>query len=96
MIALLVSGAVFFGGVGAVSAAQRDLTRPIQSSEAKAPPQAPRNATPLAPGGAAGIKQAQGGGSNDWLLIGGGLLVGVGIIVLVGGGNDDAPSTGTN
>jgi hypothetical protein len=94
-MALLVSGAISFGSVGAAFAAQGDPATPVQT----VPQQGARNSLPLAPGGAAGIKQAQGAGSSDWLLIGGSILIGVGILVLVSGGadNDSSPPTsGTN
>jgi len=92
LMALLVSSAVVIGGVGMASAAQGDPVKPVQTSVAKA---ATKNTAPLAPGGAAGIQQAQGSSSNDWLLIGGSILAGVGILLLVsGGGDEDAvPST---
>jgi len=86
----LVSGAIAFGGLEPASAAQ---------DAKKAPSQASRNAMPLAPGGAAGIRQAQGSSTNDWILIGGGILIAAGILVLVGAGNGDDTSsttTGTN
>lgn len=90
-----VSAAVLFGGVSTASA-QSGLV----SSGTKAPQSASKNAGPLPPGNAAGIRQAQGSSTNDWILIGGGILVGAGILVLVaGGGNDNstpATTTGTN
>ena len=89
LIVALVSSAVAFGSVGTASAAQ---------ASSKAAPQTHQNTAPLAPGGAAGIKQAQGASSNDWILIGGGIVVAAGILILVaGGGNDDSnPTTGSN
>ena len=97
LIVALVSSAVAFGSVGPASAAQ-DPAKSVSSSGAKAASQAPRNASPLAPGGAAGVQRAQGSSTNDWILIGGGIVVAAGILILVagGGGDDSGPTTGSN
>jgi hypothetical protein len=95
-MALCVSGAVAFGGVGVASATQGAKSVPTVATSM--PQKVSRNSAPLAPGGAAGIQQAQGGVSNNTLLIGGSILAGVAILILVGSGDGDSssPSTGTN
>jgi hypothetical protein len=98
LMVALISSAVAFGSVGTAAAAQGGPAKPAQSSTTKAPAQATRNATPLPPGGAAGIQRAQGANSNDWILIGGGIAIAAGILFLVAGGGDDdsSPTTGSN
>jgi hypothetical protein len=90
---LLLSSAVSLGGMAAVHAAPKAMGTP--GAETK---QAQRNQLPLAPGRAAGIKQAQGAASSsDWYLIGGTVVIGAGILLLVsGGGDEDTTATGTN
>jgi hypothetical protein len=100
LTALVVSVAVAFSSVGAASAGQGELAKPGQASGTRAPQQSSKNATPLPPGPAAGIQQAQGAaGANDWILIVGGIAISTGILVLVAGGGDEdssPPTTGTN
>lgn len=96
MLITLIICAVSIGSAGASQLSQPHPAKSLQGSSAPMARQAPRNATPLPPGGAAGIQQAQGAGTNDWILIGGGIVVGAGILLLVsGGGGDDDPSPPT-
>ena len=50
---------------------------------------ADRNSTPLPPGGAAGIRQAQGNGETIWTIIGLGFLGGV-VLAMIFVGNDES------
>jgi hypothetical protein len=58
------------------------------------------NLMPLAPGGAAGIKQAQGTGERIWNIVGIAFIVGVAVAMVVVDGDDPksptAPTTGSN
>ena len=95
LITLIICG-VSLGSAGAAQLSQPHAAKSLQGSAAPMLREAPRNATPLPAGGAAGIQQAQGAGENDWLLIGGGIVVAAGILLLVaGGGGDDDPSPPT-
>ena len=90
LMAMLVSSALAFGSVttSAWSATDSAGATPTQ------------NSSPLPPGGAAGIKEAQGIENSPWLGLG--IVAGIVIIawVLLDDGDDDdddeAPSTGTN
>ena len=90
MVALLVSSAVLIGGMNAALAqgASPQPAGTAVSTTAKAG----GNSTPLPPGGAAGIRQAQGGGDTVWHIIGLGFLGGVVLaMILVGNDEDDEP-----
>ena len=96
MVALLVSSAVLVGGMNA-ALAQGVSPQPAGtavSTNAKAD----GNSTPLPPGGAAGIRQAQGGGDTVWHIIGLGFLGGVVLaMIFVGNDEDDEiPATTTS
>jgi hypothetical protein len=101
MVALLVSGAVLIGGMNAAlaQAASAQPANPASSVSAAPDAKADRNATPLPPGGAAGIRQAQGGGETIWNIIGLGFLGGVVLaMIFVGNDEDDeeVPTTTTS
>jgi hypothetical protein len=99
MVALLVSGAVLIGGMNAALAqgasAQPAGTSSISTTQNA---KADSNSTPLPPGGAAGIRQAQGGGETVWNIIGLGFLGAVVLaMIFVGNDEDDeTPSTTTS
>ena len=97
MVALLVSSAVLVGSMNAALAqgASPQPAGTAVSTNAKAD----RNSTPLPPGGAAGIRQAQGGGDTVWHIIGLGFLGGVVLaMIFVGNDEDDeeVPTTTTS
>jgi len=99
MVALLVAGAVLIGGTNAAVAqaasAQSGDTAISTTHNAKADV----NSSPLPPGGAAGIRQAQGGGETAWHIIGLGFLGGV-VLAMIFVGNDESddetPTTTTS
>jgi hypothetical protein len=90
MVALLVSGAVLIGGMNAAlaqAASPQPANRAISTK-------ADGNPTPLPPGGAAGIRQAQGGGDTAWHIVGLGFLGGV-VLAMIFVGNDEDDETPT-
>jgi hypothetical protein len=96
MVALFVSGAVLIGGMNA-ALAQGASAQPASTATTHTA-KADGNSTPLPPGGAAGIRQAQGGGETVWNIIGLGFLGGVVLaMIFVGNDEDDEiPSTTTS
>lgn len=93
LFALLVSGALAFGAMSPASA-QSDIAN--QTSTVPARTAAPTLNTPLAPGAAAGIKQAQGAQRNRiWNFAPFGVVGGLALLVVLTGGDDDDSSTTT-
>ena len=95
LMAMLVSSALVLGSVSTSAWAATDTvgaTQAVQTSDS------PKNFSPLPPGGAAGIKEAQGIENSPWLGLG--IVAGIVIIAWVLLDDDDedeeAPSTGTN
>jgi hypothetical protein len=89
---LLVSS-VFVSGLSAASA-QSDLAR----RGSPVPPRVPVSAIsgPLTPGGAAGIKQAQGAERNRiWNYVPFGVVGGLALLVVLATGDDDDEATTT-
>ena len=85
LTALFVAGAIVFGNIGANASTASASASASRSTAAK-------NAPPLKPGGAAGIRQAQGIEDVDvWIIAG--LALGAIIWVLVGNDNDGSDST---
>jgi hypothetical protein len=93
MVALLVSSAVLVGGINAALAqgASPQPAGTAVSTNAKAD----GNSTPLPPGGAAGIRQAQGGGDTVWHIIGLGFLGGVVLAMIFVGNDEDGETVAT-
>jgi peptidoglycan/LPS O-acetylase OafA/YrhL len=92
VFALLVSGLLAFSGLTA-AAAQEPAAAPSTRAAA------PIGAGPLAPGGAAGIKQAQAQRSDLRNFIPFAVVGGLAILVVVSGDDDDdstTTTTGTN
>jgi len=92
VFALLVSGTLAFCGFSSASA-QEPTTTPAARAVA------PTGAGPLAPGGAAGIKQAQAQRSNLRNFIPLAVVSGLALLVVVTGNDDDdstTTTTGTN
>ena len=88
-LALLVASMMVLG-TNAGAWAQSPHVEPAKSVPAKPP----GNPTPLAPGGAAGIKQAQGSGERIWNIVGIAFIVGVGVAMIVIDGDDpEIPAT---
>lgn len=92
MVALLVSGAVWVGGMNA-ALAQAGSAQPENKAPSISAVQT-GNSTPLPPGGAAGIRQAQGGGETVWNIIGLGFLGAV-VLAMIFVGNDEGPDAVT-
>ena len=111
-MALLVSSAMVLGSISSsVSAqsnaaqgdpAQLNVLKQDQATADKPAPDKAKNVSPLAPGGAAGIQNAQGNnddGRRELFLVGGGILAAGLILLLVaggGGGGHSTPTTGTH
>ena len=90
LMAMLVSSAMVFGSVSTSAWSATDSTvqpQVVQTSDAV------KNQSPLPPGGAAGIKQAQGFEDSPWLGLG--LVAAVVIIawILLDDDEDDDDST---
>jgi hypothetical protein len=88
MVALLVSSAVLVGGMNA-ALAQGASAQPASTAMST---KADGNSTPLPPGGAAGIRQAQGGGETIWNIVGLSFLGGV-VLAMIFVGNDEDDET---
>jgi hypothetical protein len=91
---LLVSGAVLVGSMNA-ALAQQASSQPASTTLSAVQN---GNSTPLSPGGAAGIREAQGGGETVWHIIGLGFLGGV-VLAMIFVGNDEdenIPATTTS
>ncbi len=91
VLVVLVSGALAFGGLTAASAQEKSAATPART--------APIVNGPLAPGGAAGIKQAQAQRNNIRNFIPFAVVGGLAILVVVSGNDDDdstTTTTGTN
>lgn len=86
VVAVLVSGVLMFGGF--TSASAQEPTAPLTRAAAST------GAGPLAPGGAAGIKQAQGQRNYIRNFIPFAVVGGLAILIVVSG-NDDEDSTST-
>jgi len=97
LMAMLVSSALVFGSVSTSAWSATDTVGATQAQTVQTA-DSPKNFSPLPPGGAAGIKQAQGIEDSPWLGLG--IVAGIVIIawVLLDDNDDDdeAPSTGTN
>jgi hypothetical protein len=90
VLAVAVSGALAFGGLTTASA-QEPTATPARIASAVN--------VPLAPGGAAGIKQAQAQRNGIRNFIPLAIVTGLAILVVVTGGDDDdstTPTTGSN
>ena len=95
MVALLVSSAVLVGGMNA-ALAQGAAREPANTTITPAPSvRTDANSTPLPPGGAAGIRQAQGGGETAWHIVGLGFLGGVVLAMIFVGNDEDENETPT-
>ena len=97
LMAMLVSSALVFGSVSTSAWSATDRVGATQAQTVQTADSS-KNFSPLPPGGAAGIKQAQGIEDSPWLGIG--IVAGIVIIawILLDDGDDDdeAPTTGTN
>ena len=91
LMAILVSGALVFGNLS--TSAWAATATPIAVTEASA--DGTKNQSPLPPGGAAGIQQAQG---STRTLVGAGILVGflaIAWLILDDDDDDDATTSST-
>ena len=96
LAALIVSSAVLLGSMTAASSAQSPSAQPGTAVPPTGTVLADRNPTPLAPAGAAGIRQAQGISETAWHVIGLGFFGGVVLaMILIDGGDDDVATTTT-
>src|SRR6185503_5940988 len=83
LMAMLVSSALVFGSVGTSAWSATDTVAAAQTRTADSP----KNFSPLPPGGAAGIKEAQGIEDSPWLGLG--IVAGIVIIAWVLLDDDD-------
>ena len=93
--------AVLVSATVALFAGSTVLAQPVLSKERSitaAPADQPGAKRPLAPGRAAGIKQAQARTDSIWNWVPFGIVGGLAALVVVSGGDDDdsAPTTGSN
>lgn len=97
MVALLVSGTVLLGGMNVALAQTTSAAagKPAPAVSATQNAKADRNSTPLAPGGAAGIRQAQGNGETVWTIVGLGFFGGVVAAMIFVGNDEDENSVST-
>ena len=99
LMAMLVSSALMLGSISTSAWSAPDTAGATQAQVAQNI-DSPKNFSPLPPGGAAGIKEAQGIENSPWLGLG--IVAAIVIIAWVlidDDDNDDeeeAPSTGTN
>ena len=94
LMAILVSSAMAFGSVSTSAWSAPDATTQTQAVQTA---DAVKNQSPLPPGGAAGIKQAQGFEDSPWLGLG--LVAAVVVIawiLLDDDDEDDDSSSGTD
>jgi len=94
LTAILVSSALVFGNVSTSAWSATDTSNAVQAQTVQTA-DAAKNQSPLPPGGAAGIKEAQGIESSPWLglgLVAGAILIGW----LLLDTDDDGSASGTN
>lgn len=98
LLALLVSSAVGLGGMSAASSAQTPVPqKTVPSSTTNATSKGDKvPVSPLPPGQAAGIKQAQGSGQTIWHIVGIGFIAGVGLAMIFIDGDDPSTPSTTN
>ena len=78
-IALILSTALVLSSLSSGVSAQSAPAKPDQTTSVASPSDPAKNASPLPAGNAAGLQQAQGLDSNEWILVavGGALLIGL-------------------
>ena len=93
LIAVFLSSTLALGSISTSAWSAPSSTPTIAVSDAQSAPTEPKNVPPLAPAGAAGIREAQGTGNQGW-IVGGFIAVYVLLVLLDGAGDDDddAPS----
>ena len=87
MMAVLVSAALAFSSISTSAWSAGEPTKQTTQTSVATKNQA-KNQAPLPPGGAAGIKQAQGEGDNSALILGG-LIVGSILLAILLTNDDD-------
>jgi hypothetical protein len=94
LMAILVSSALAFGSVSTSAWSATDIAN--GQAQAVQTADSAKNQSPLPPGGAAGIKQAQGFEDSPWLGLG--LVAAVVVIawILLDDDDDDDSSSGTD
>jgi hypothetical protein len=85
MMAVLVSTAMAFSSIGTSAWSAGEPAKQTTQSTAK-------NQSPLPAGGAAGIKQAQGGADNSALILGGLIVGSIVLAILLVDDSDDGDS----
>jgi hypothetical protein len=95
LMAILVSSAMAFGSISTSAWSAPDASSQVQT-QAVQTADAVKNQSPLPPGAAAGIKQAQGFEDSPWLGLG--LVAAVVVIawILLDDDDDDDSSSGTD
>ena len=95
LMAVLLSSALAFGSISTSAWSATDIANNGQAQAAQTANSA-KNQSPLPPGGAAGIKQAQGFEDSPWLGLG--LVAAVVVIawILLDDDDDDNSSSGTD
>ena len=96
LMAVLISSALVFGNVSTSAWSATDASNAIQAQTVQTADPS-KNFSPLPPGGAAGIKEAQGIENSPWLGIG--IVVGIVLVawlLLDDDDDSDDSSSGTN
>jgi hypothetical protein len=88
LMALLVSSTMALGSISTSGWSAPASIRQIGASGVQAALPETRNVPPLAPAGAAGIREAQGSGGNELYIIGGFIVV-FALLWVIDNGNDD-------
>jgi hypothetical protein len=97
LTAIVVASTLALGSISTSAWSAPGQTQQVAVSGTEAARSEARNVPPLAPAGAAGIREAQGGGNEVWII--GGFIALYVLLVLIGQDDDDddtVPSTGTN
>jgi hypothetical protein len=99
LTAILVSSAIALGSINTSAWSAPAWTQHIEAAAVQTAPPETKNVPPLAPAGAAGIREAQGAAGNEGWIIAGFIAVFALFWILDSDGDDDddVPSgTGTN
>ena len=88
LIAVLVSSTMMFANISTSAWSAAGAAQTVNAGGAQIAASETKNVPPLAPAGAAGIREAQGAGNAGW-IVGGFIAVYVLLVLLDGLGDDD-------
>jgi hypothetical protein len=95
LMVILVSSTMALGSISTGAWSAPASTQPIETSGVQTMIAETKNVPPLAPAGAARIREAQGAGGNELWIIGGFLAVYALLWILDSGNDDDDVPSGT-